>query len=85
MCVVVPVWGFSLLACIVIGVIGLAAVAIIPVMPKRVYNHLLQFLVALAVGALTGDAILHLLPHVSCRYLVTTDVHQNFCFIVIQL
>lgn len=57
------VWGFSLLACVVISAVGLVAVAIIPVMHKVIYNHLLQFLVALAIGSLTGDALLHLLPH----------------------
>jgi len=81
-CVCVLVWGFSLLACVIIGVVGLVAVAIIPVMPKVFYNHLLQFLVALAIGALAGDAILHLLPHVSCCCLLTSDIlhRKKICF-----
>jgi len=66
----VAVWGFSLLSCLVISAVGLVAVAIIPVMHKVIYNHLLQFLVALAIGSLTGDAILHLLPHVCLLFVV---------------
>ncbi|XP_041372106.1 zinc transporter ZIP10-like [Gigantopelta aegis] len=57
------VWGYSFVAVFIISLVGLLGVAIIPVMQKVFYNHLLQFLVALAVGALTGDALLHLLPH----------------------
>ncbi|XP_012945688.1 zinc transporter ZIP10 isoform X1 [Aplysia californica] len=57
------VWGFSCVAVLIISLVGLLGVAVIPIMQKVFYNHMLQFLVALAVGALAGDALLHLLPH----------------------
>ncbi|GFR99228.1 zinc transporter ZIP10 [Elysia marginata] len=57
------VWGYSCVAVLVISLVGLLGVAVIPIMQKVFYNHLLQFLVALAIGALSGDALLHLLPH----------------------
>ncbi|XP_053408590.1 zinc transporter ZIP10-like [Mercenaria mercenaria] len=57
------VWGFSAVAVIIISLVGLLGVAVIPIMQKVFYNHMLQFLVALAVGALSGDALLHLFPH----------------------
>ncbi|XP_052095423.1 zinc transporter ZIP6-like isoform X6 [Mytilus californianus] len=57
------VWGFSCLSVLVISLVGLLGVTVIPIMQKVFYNHLLQFLVALAVGALSGDAMLHLIPH----------------------
>ncbi|XP_074652801.1 zinc transporter ZIP10-like [Tubulanus polymorphus] len=57
------VWGFASLAVTVISLVGLLGVAIVPIMQKVFYNHLIMFLVALAVGSLTGDAMLHLLPH----------------------
>lgn len=62
----VSVWLYATLSIIVISLCGLLGVAVIPVMQKSYYQQLLQFLVALAVGTLCGDALLHLLPHVSC-------------------
>ncbi|RVE53149.1 hypothetical protein evm_002246 [Chilo suppressalis] len=57
------VWLYSGLSIAVISACGLLGVAVIPIMHKTYYNHLLQFLVALAVGTLCGDALLHLMPH----------------------
>ena len=60
------VWITAIIAVTVISLVGLAAVVLIPVMSRRTfYNHLLHFLVAVAIATLTGDALLHLLPHVS--------------------
>ena len=59
------VWGFSVIAVVVISFTGLLGVAVIPILQKEFYNHVLQFLVALGVGTLSADALLHLLPHVS--------------------
>ena len=58
-------WGYAILAVTIISLVGLLSVAIVPVMRKVFYNYLIQFLVALAIGSLTGDALLHLIPHVS--------------------
>ncbi|XP_046399369.1 zinc transporter foi [Ischnura elegans] len=57
------VWLYASLSVIVISLCGLLGVAVIPVMQKVFYHQLLQFLVALAVGTLCGDALIHLLPH----------------------
>lgn len=69
------VWGFSTLAVLLISLAGLLGVAAIPIMQKVFYNHLLSFLVAVAVGALSGDALLHLLPHAISKNL--SQHHHN--------
>lgn len=57
------VWLYSTLSIVIISLCGLLGVAVIPVMQQVFYHQLIQFLVALAVGTLCGDALLHLLPH----------------------
>ncbi|KAG7209686.1 hypothetical protein KM043_011331 [Ampulex compressa] len=59
----VQVWVYSTISILIISLCGLLGVAVIPVMGKVYYHQLLQFLVALAIGTLCGDALIHLLPH----------------------
>ncbi|KAG8039597.1 hypothetical protein G9C98_008240 [Cotesia typhae] len=59
----VQVWVYSTISIVVISLCGLLGVAVIPVMGKSYYHQLIQFLVALAIGTLCGDALIHLLPH----------------------
>lgn len=57
------IWLYSSISITIISLCGLLGVAVIPVMGKSYYHHLIQFLVALAIGTLCGDAFIHLLPH----------------------
>ncbi|KAI8497049.1 hypothetical protein Bbelb_249980 [Branchiostoma belcheri] len=57
------VWGWASLAVTVISLVSLLAVAMVPLTTRSFYTYLITFLVALAVGCLSGDAVLHLIPH----------------------
>lgn len=62
---------------------GLIGVAVIPCMERRYYQYVLQFFVALAIGTLAGDALLHLMPHamMSLSTLSTPeDNHTNMTY-----
>ncbi|XP_078381145.1 metal cation symporter ZIP14-like [Oculina patagonica] len=57
------IWGYGFLAVTIISITSLVGVATIPFLGKSVYKKILAMLVALAVGSLAGDSLLHLLPH----------------------
>ncbi|XP_069120163.1 zinc transporter ZIP10-like isoform X1 [Argopecten irradians] len=56
-------WLYACGAIVVISVAGLFCVGILSLLHHMFVENFLHFLVAMAVGALTGDAMLHLLPH----------------------
>ena len=61
----VSVWVYGFLAITFVSLASLAIIAVIPCLEKGFYQRVMGYLVALAVGTLAGDALLHLIPHVS--------------------
>lgn len=57
------VWLWGFVSITIISLLSLLGVVLVPVLNQGCFNFLLTFLVALAVGTLSGDALLHLLPH----------------------
>ncbi|XP_032420339.1 zinc transporter ZIP6 isoform X2 [Xiphophorus hellerii] len=56
-------WVGGFVSITVISTLSLLGVLLIPLMNRVFFKFLLSFLVALAVGSLSGDAFLHLIPH----------------------
>ncbi|XP_060108935.1 zinc transporter ZIP5 [Heteronotia binoei] len=58
-------WGFA--AITLTSLPSALAIVLVPLLRGEVFQFLLSFLVALAVGTLCGDALLHLWPHAQVR------------------
>ncbi|XP_025020931.1 zinc transporter ZIP5 isoform X2 [Python bivittatus] len=58
-------WGF--LAITLTSVPSALAIVLVPLLSREIFQFLLTFLVALAVGTLCGDALLHLWPHAQAQ------------------
>ena len=59
-------WLYGAASVVFISIIGFCSIVVIP-MVKNHHGNIIQMLVGLAIGTLTSDALLHLLPHVSCE------------------
>jgi len=56
-------WGYGVLAITICSALSLTVIIMIPCLEQSYYDKVMAFLVALAVGTLCGDALLHLIPH----------------------
>ncbi|MGH0120659.1 UNVERIFIED_CONTAM: hypothetical protein FKN15_068234 [Acipenser sinensis] len=56
-------WIGGFVSITIISLLSLLGVILIPLINRVFFKFLLSFLVALAVGTLSGDAFLHLIPH----------------------
>ena len=65
------VWGYGFLFVTIINLCSLVGVFVLPLMKKSFYSDLLMFLVALAVGCLSTNGILELIPEVRFLYCST--------------
>ncbi|XP_019900954.2 zinc transporter ZIP6 isoform X1 [Esox lucius] len=68
-------WAGGIISITIISLLSLAGVVLIPLMNRVFFKFLLSFLVALAVGTLSGDAFLHLIPHSQGGH---THHHQHY-------
>ncbi|CAG0924664.1 unnamed protein product, partial [Notodromas monacha] len=67
------IWSYATGSVVLISLCGLTGVGVVPMMKHCFYGPLLQFLIAMAIGALMGDACLHLLP----QALSTANTHAK--------
>uniref|UniRef100_A0A182N370 Zinc transporter n=1 Tax=Anopheles dirus TaxID=7168 RepID=A0A182N370_9DIPT len=56
-------WIYATACVLIISLCGLVGVAMVPLAKSIAYDDILRFLIALGVGTLCGDALMHLLPH----------------------
>lgn len=72
------VWLVALASVALISLLSIIGLLTVPLMKfSRFYNRCMAGLVALAVGTLVGDAVLHLIPHATNKEETEADGHEG--------
>ena len=58
-------YGYGTVAVLIISLLALGGLLMFPAIGSASYKLIMQFFIALGVGSLSGDALLHLIPQVS--------------------
>lgn len=61
-------YGYGTIAVAIISSLSLLGILLFPTLKNRSRDYVLQFFIALGIGTMTADALLHILPDV--RYCV---------------
>ncbi|XP_075163940.1 zinc/iron regulated transporter-related protein 71B [Haematobia irritans] len=72
-------WIYASASIFILSACGLLGILLVPLMKTVAYQEILNFLIAVAVGTLSGDALMHLLPHalVNEHQPTTHDDHED--------
>ncbi|XP_007888365.1 zinc transporter ZIP10 isoform X2 [Callorhinchus milii] len=70
-------WIWGLISVTIISLLSVLGVVLVPIINQVCFKFLLTFLVALAVGTLSGDALLHLMPHAQGGHDHSHDAHHH--------
>uniref|UniRef100_A0A1A9WQ12 Zinc transporter foi n=1 Tax=Glossina brevipalpis TaxID=37001 RepID=A0A1A9WQ12_9MUSC len=57
------VWIYAGISIFILSASGLLGILLVPIMKTVIHQEILSFLIAVAIGTLSGDAFMHLLPH----------------------
>lgn len=70
-------WIYASASIFILSACGLLGILLVPLMKTVAYQEILNFLIAVAVGTLSGDALMHLLPHALTSEHSAPESHGN--------
>lgn len=73
----ISAWIYASASIFILSACGLLGILLVPLMKTVAYQEILNFLIAVAVGTLSGDALMHLIPHALASQHSTPEPHEH--------